>query len=458
MFDRLGRRDDETPFVVEWFVRQGIEVWSVKEGQQRFDSHVDKLTNYIRFWQASGESIKTSIRTKTSLGQIVCEGHFRGGGVPYGYRIERQGRVNKRNHEVYEILTDDYEAAVVKQIFEMYSKRGFGTQTLATRLTEQGILNRSGRNFHPATVLNMLKNPMYRGIIRSGETYSESFPHLRLIDEKTWEQAQFLICQRSGAYEEKRRMPKMIKGDSLLSGNIFCGHCGARLTLTTAGKAYECADGRVVPHKYLRYVCYNRTRHKDLCDGQTGYAAKTIDECVENSLREVFDSLRSVSKDTMIETRVAGELRDREAQLAQSKKQLAKRVGELADLKAEVVKVIQGKSKWSVELLNETVAVTEREIRELQVSIMTLEDEHRQTETLYANVEKQYVGVLDWAKTFAASDMATKKMIASQLLDRVEVSRGNRVEITFSLCLAQFLEADSVPNADSVAVEEIVAV
>ena len=60
MFDRLGRKDDETPFVVEWFVKQNIEVWSAMEGQQRFDSHVDKLLNYIRYWQASGESIKTS--------------------------------------------------------------------------------------------------------------------------------------------------------------------------------------------------------------------------------------------------------------------------------------------------------------------------------------------------------------------------------------------------------------
>lgn len=57
MFDRLDRRDDETPFVVEWFVRNGIEVWSAVEGQQRFDNHVDKLLNYIRYWQASGESI-----------------------------------------------------------------------------------------------------------------------------------------------------------------------------------------------------------------------------------------------------------------------------------------------------------------------------------------------------------------------------------------------------------------
>ena len=29
--DRLGRREDETPFVVEWFVKNGIEVWSVNE-------------------------------------------------------------------------------------------------------------------------------------------------------------------------------------------------------------------------------------------------------------------------------------------------------------------------------------------------------------------------------------------------------------------------------------------
>ena len=31
MFDRLGRKEDETPFVVEWFVQNGIEVWSAEE-------------------------------------------------------------------------------------------------------------------------------------------------------------------------------------------------------------------------------------------------------------------------------------------------------------------------------------------------------------------------------------------------------------------------------------------
>ena len=96
MFDRLGRRDDETPFVVEWFVKQNIEVWSAMEGQQRFDNHVDKLLNYIRYWQASGESIKTSMRVKTRIEQLTQEGHFTGGRAPFGYRAEKTGRMNKK--------------------------------------------------------------------------------------------------------------------------------------------------------------------------------------------------------------------------------------------------------------------------------------------------------------------------------------------------------------------------
>ena len=64
MFDRLGRIESETPFVLEWFVQHGIQMWSTHEGQRRIESHGDKLMNYIRFWQAAGESEKTSMRTR----------------------------------------------------------------------------------------------------------------------------------------------------------------------------------------------------------------------------------------------------------------------------------------------------------------------------------------------------------------------------------------------------------
>ena len=56
MFDRIGRIADETPFVVEWFVRNGIRVWSTQEGEQRFDNHTDKLLNYIRFCRQTAKA------------------------------------------------------------------------------------------------------------------------------------------------------------------------------------------------------------------------------------------------------------------------------------------------------------------------------------------------------------------------------------------------------------------
>ena len=120
MFDRLGRRDDETPFIVEWFAKQGIEVWSVNEGQQRFDTHVDKLMNYIRYWQSSGESLKTSVRTRTRLEQLTGEGHYTGGTVAFGYKRVRLGRVNKKNQEVCDLVIDEAEAEIVRQIFAQF--------------------------------------------------------------------------------------------------------------------------------------------------------------------------------------------------------------------------------------------------------------------------------------------------------------------------------------------------
>ena len=100
MFDRIGRIDDETPFVVEWFIKHGIEVWSVNEGEQRMDNHVDKLMNYIRFWQANGESQKTSARVKTRLNQMTLDGKFTGGVAPFGYKLIKSGEINKKGKEL----------------------------------------------------------------------------------------------------------------------------------------------------------------------------------------------------------------------------------------------------------------------------------------------------------------------------------------------------------------------
>ena len=126
MFDRLGRMENETPFVPQWFVDHGIKMWSVNEGQQKIESHGDKLMNYIRFWQASGESEKTSIRVKTRLQQMTEEGLYTGGNIPYEYQLVSSGRRNKKGHEMRDLAIEPTEAEVVRRIFRLTVNEGYG--------------------------------------------------------------------------------------------------------------------------------------------------------------------------------------------------------------------------------------------------------------------------------------------------------------------------------------------
>lgn len=211
MFDRLGRRDDETPFVVEWFVKNGVEVWSAMEGQQRFDSHVDKLMNYIRYWQASGESLKTSVRVKTRLGQLTEEGLYTGGSIPFGYRLVKRGRVNKRNREVFDLAVDENEAEIVRLIFHKYVDEGFGAQRLCRFLHDNGIKSRDGKGFPNTSLNRIIKNVMYTGILKNGDSQSQYIGELRIIDDNVFAHAQEIMRQRTQPHSsvplKQRKVP-----------------------------------------------------------------------------------------------------------------------------------------------------------------------------------------------------------------------------------------------------------
>jgi len=432
MFDRIGRIDDETPFVVEWFVKHGIEVWSVTEGEQKIEQHVDKLMNYIRFWQAAGESEKTSIRTKTRLGQIVQEGCFRGGTTPFGYRLEKQGRMNKSNHEVNEIVIDDNEAEVVRRIFDLYVTKGYGSQRIGTYLSEQGITNRKGNNFTNTTIHHMLVNVSYTGVLKSGETVSDIFPHLQIIDPYTFETAQNIITQRSVAYNEQR-VPLNTRGSSLLSGNIFCGHCGGRLIVTTNGKKRVRKDGQVTVTPRTRYVCYNKTRHSHLCDGQTGYTVKKLDTIVETIVRGIFRQLRDVPKDAVISERFADKIAEYRKQLGAAKAALQEHTAEVQEYESEVIRVIRGESKLNPELLNKMYESAKEKAAVSEQSVIELESRIHDGNQMRDSLSKQYDNMLTWADIYDGCDMETRKMILSRLFKAVKVRRDYGIEIDFTV-------------------------
>lgn len=283
MFDRLGRKEDEMPFVVEWFVKQGIEVWSTQEGEQRFENHVDKLMNYIRFWQASGESIKTRLQ------QLVKEGAFTGGNILYGYKMVKTGETNKKGRKVHKLEIEPNEAEIVKLMFEKTIKEGMGSYRLATFLNERGVRTHQGNEFRSNTVNRILRNKSYCGYIISGGVTSPLMENLKIIDENVFDSVQKMVNQRMSTNKE-RTIPLHTKGKTLLSGNIFCAHCGGRLTVSRYQDRYTRKDGTEYRVDQLKYTCYHKSRKLNDCDGQTSYIAETIDKAY--SLQNTIKYLR----------------------------------------------------------------------------------------------------------------------------------------------------------------------
>ena len=446
MFDRLGRKSDETPFVVEWFVKHGIRVWSVNEGEQRFESHTDRLTNYIRYWQADGESQKTSIRTKTALGQMVQEGRFRGGSAPYGYRLAPSGIFNKRKHEVYKLEIDEDEARVVRMMFNLCVGSGYGRCKIANLISSQGIQTRTGGNWHEATVGHILHNITYMGVLRSGESQSEVFPELQIIDPATFELAQKLMTERVNEFNEQRTLPRNTSGQSMLSGNVFCGHCGGRLTLTTNGTVRKNADGVQVARRRIRYVCYNKTRHRTECNGQTGYTMHILDGMVTEVLHQIFDRMKAVREDEIVSRTQMNVTADVKNQLTAAKREFAKATKEYEAVKSKLMAVIRGESNLPESLISEMAEDAKQKMMAASEKVSALNAEMEQSNSRTDEIRRDYRNIMKWSEIFDSSDMAVKKMIAGYLIKKISVYSGYRLHIKFNINFAQFELGLEIPN------------
>lgn len=439
MFDRLGRKDDETPFVVEWFVKNGIEVWSAMEGQQRFDNHVDKLLNYIRYWQASGESIKTSVRVKTRISQLTEEGYYTGGIVPYGYRLENRGRTNKRNKEVCDLAIDLDEAEVVKVIFQKYVYEGYGSQRISRYLAEQGFRNRKGGNIPTTSINRIIKNPLYIGILCNGESRSENvLTELQIIDVDLFERAQKMIESRAKPRTAHKEIPLNTRGQSLLVGNVYCGHCGKRLTLATSGRKYQKKDGTVVNKTYARYQCSYNIQHPGGCDGPSGYGAAKLDDLVDQIIRIQFERIKTAPPQALIREQQSREVEIAKAKLNLLNRQYQQKQRDYQDLRAETLRVIRGDSRLNVDFLNSIVDETITQLKELGQQVKEAEAELRELVSGAEQVKEEYAQLMNWAELYDKCTFEAKKMIAAQFVKAVHVKRDYEIDVEFNVAFDEF--------------------
>lgn len=461
MFDRLGRKEDETPFVVEWFVKNGVEVWSAEEGQQRFDNHVDKLLNYIRYWQASGESIKTSIRTKTRLAQIVQEGRFRGGCAPYGYKLVKNGRTGKKSRELYDLAIEPAEALTVQKIFELSDRYGYGGRKISSSLAEEGIINmRTGEPFHYSSIQNILRNIMYVGILRSGETQSEIFSELQIVEPEQFQRVEKAREQRSTEYEEKcaaaaqtveladgeeievsrpnRMCPRRNVGRTLLSGNVYCGHCGGRIFASTARKSHHAMNGEV-RERIPIYKCYNRTQHRDLCDGPSTYRAEKVDQVVDSILSGIFFRAKDVKESELLKRQITSTTTTYQKQLKAVKAEYVKSSKELSKWEGLMLDSIEGTCVFTPEQVKKRMDVVQQSVNDLSAKIEDLQNKATETAELTEEIKAEHQRLLSWAEVYDGASLEEKKMVASYLIKAVTISQNYGIRIDFNITEAQYL-------------------
>lgn len=436
MFDRLGRRDDETPFIVEWFTKQGVEVWSVQEGQQRFDTHVDKLMNYIRYWQASGESVKTSIRTRTRIEQLTEEGHYTGGVVAFGYKRVKKGRLNKKNQEVCDLEINEEEAEIVRLIFQKYVYEGYGAKRLCNYLVEHNIMGRNGKNIPNITIGRMIRNKSYTGYLINGNVEKEC-PELRIIEPEVFERAQKL---RDSRRKEKGKDADSYSPHALLCGKVFCAHCGNRLNITSSGRTRLRADGSTVKEKRYRYSCNFNVRHPGQCDGQSGYGVTKLDAIVESIVCTKFAEVLECSKSSLLKEMLRKDLEAAKKEVIRAEKAVQAKEDERKALKDEMIRIIRGQSVLDRETLQQLLDENQEALDLSRKNLTDAQEKQTSIEQQNKKAETDCSDLFTWASTYQEASFEQRQAILKQFIKEVRVGRDYEIEIILNVPLDEFEE------------------
>jgi site-specific DNA recombinase len=195
------------------------------------------------------------------------QGRISWGRAPYGYRY-----IRKTPELPQQVLINEPEAAVVRQIYQWLLEEQLSSYALAERLTEQGIPTRLGRSerWRQSAIWTLLRNPVYKGVAyyNRTQTVDAHQPHLlkgfkdrrpgnggsraerpredwialavpALVDPETWDLAQEQLARNR---EQARRNNHV--HSYLLRGLLVCGRCGRRLVgmwNQAGGGSYVCS-------------------------------------------------------------------------------------------------------------------------------------------------------------------------------------------------------------------------
>ena len=199
-------------------------------------------------------SAELSQKINRGLRESAYKHNSIGGSIPLGYKT-----VDKK------LVIDEETAPIVREAFRMYAE-GHTVAEICRTFNAKGYKTSKGTRFGKSSFSKIFRNERYIGVYQFHEYRAEDvIPPI--IDRKLFDQVQARLSAQkpSGTYTAKRVF--------LLSGKLFCGHCGSRMNGNSNGSG-----------GYSYYECYGKkNKHK---------------ECTKRNLRKEFIEM-VVARDAM---------------------------------------------------------------------------------------------------------------------------------------------------------------
>ena len=448
MSDRLGRIADETPLIVSYLNARGIKVLSYTEGEISSKTHNDKLMTYIRYWQAEGESLKTSIRIKDANEKCVEQGKWRGGTPPYGYKTVSRGTLNFKGRPIFDVEIDEEKSQVVKRIFNLYNEN-YSTKKIAKMLNDENIQTSTGTLWASNTVSKILNNKLYIGIYELGKASgnirmtSPLMENLKFIDDKLFYDVQNKLKENKLIKDGKR---PTVRGSKLLTGLLYCD-CGLKFTGHTQICKKIRNDGSEYIHENSYYRCgAHRLPKKGQCNRKPINADK-LDKLIISDAKKF---LLETDIDKLLinqEEKIKEQEKTLAEQIKRMNRETAQKEKELSTLKEEVYKVLIGQSKFSEQLLTELIETREKELAEIR-------EKNKETEARIEDLKSTLLqqktlnnDLTNWAERFDMQTDNEKKSMLINLINKITVY-DEKIEVQYHIRFDNYME-NSYTNKDN---------
>ena len=315
---------------------------------------------------------------------------------------------------------------------------------------EQGVVGRNSKNIPNTSIVRMIKNKCYTGYLINGAVEAEC-PQLRIIEPELFEQAQELRQARTC---ERGSTPLGTSSKALLTGLVYCGHCGNRLSLTSSGRTHTYADGHTVKEVRPRYSCFYKIRHPGDCDGQSGYGVSKLDSIVEEVVRQIFVQFREVSRKKLLESVKTNDAARIQKKIKKIQKDLEAKQKELDDLKAETILVIRGVSALDKELLGTLVAEARDALETLEKQLVQAQEEY--DEATKTAKRSNYIcnELFTWADVYDTANHDERRAILQQFIKEIRVRKDYEISITLNASFEQVEQLKAVSTYDGAEIFE----